>query len=79
MAISGGYAFSLKKIGSDLVRKVFPILGGHRPGRWKGVAGSVKTLADHVEKSPLITKITYMLLVYSFLTLFIVFWLYLRF
>jgi len=50
MAICGGYVLSRKKIGSDLVKKVFPVLGGHRPGWWQGVAGSVKALVDRVEK-----------------------------
>ena len=75
MAICGGYVMSRKKIGPDLVEKVFPVVGTRRPGRRKGVAGSAKGLVDHFEKSPLITKITYILFIYSFLTLFIVFWL----
>jgi general secretion pathway protein A len=79
MAVCGGYALSRKEIGSDLVEKVFPVLNGHRLGGWKGVAGSVKALADNFKKSPVITKITYSLLAYSFLALFIVFLLNLLF
>jgi len=79
MAICGGYALSRKQIGPDVVEKVSPVLGGRKPQRWKEATGSIKALAGHNGDSPLITKVTYALLAYSFLALFIVFWLNLLF
>jgi len=78
MSICSGYALSRKHISSDLVEKALPVLNGHRSGRWQGVAGPVKALDDYIEKSPFITTITYILLAYSLLALFIVFLLNLR-
>lgn len=78
MSICSGYALSRKHISSDLVEKALPVLNGHRSGRWKGVTGPVKAFDDTIEKSPFITTVTYILLAYSLLALFIVFLLNLR-
>ncbi len=76
LALSAGYALSQKKIDTDLLEKVFPLLGGekaealHLPG--KETAGAPQPmesawgkLFDRLARSPRIMRISYALLAYS--------------
>ncbi len=73
IAICGGYALSKEKIDAALVEEVCPILGLEKPSKWKDVKRPIEAFLDHIENSSLITKITYMLLTYSFFALLFLF------
>ncbi len=78
IAMSAGYALNQKIIDSPLVHKIVPIFGGQQIGKWRRLRDTLRPSAARLEKSPLITKISFLLLAYSLLAWIIFFLLTLK-
>ena len=78
IAMSAGYALNQKSIDSPLVHKIIPIFGGQQLGKWRRLRDTLRPSAARLEKSPLITKISFLLLAYSLLAWIIFFLLTLK-
>lgn len=68
LALSAGYALSKEKVDSAAVADIVSILGRQKPGRGSRRESFIRGLADSFGKSPLITRISYALLAYSFIS-----------
>ncbi len=66
------------RIDSPLIQKIVSLLGGRKPGKWQRLRDSLRPSAARLEKSPLITKISLLLLTYSLLAWIIFFLLTLK-
>ncbi len=72
-ALSAGYALNQAVIDSPLAHKILPIFGGQQSGKWPRLRESLRPSTGRLEKSPLITKISFLLLAYSLLAWIIFF------
>jgi general secretion pathway protein A len=72
-ALSAGYALDQKIIDPPLVHKILPIFGGQQSSRWLLPKGPLALSLDRLGKSPLLTKISFLLLAYSLLAWIIFF------
>jgi general secretion pathway protein A len=66
LSLSAGYALAKRKIDSAIVEEVFWILDKQNPSKWLKIKNSIIASTDRLGKSPLTTKISVLLLVYSF-------------
>jgi hypothetical protein len=66
--LSAGYALSKEKVDSATVADMVSILVRQKPGRGARGESFIRGLADSFGKSSLITRISYALLAYSFIS-----------